>query len=58
MSRLITVIFSVVATSLMGAGVIAVLTLGWVSLNAILGAAVVGFILALPVTYFVARAIP
>lgn len=58
MTRLMMMIFTVVATTLAGSGVILVLTLGWVSLNAILAAALAGLILALPVSYFVARAIP
>ena len=57
MSRLMMMLYSVAATSLMGAGVILVLTLGWVSLKAILAAALIGAVLAVPVSWWVARAI-
>ena len=57
MFRLASVLYSVIGTSLAGIGVIAVLSAGYVSVNAILGAAAVGAILALPVSYIVARKI-
>lgn len=57
MSRVALAIFSVVATTLMGIGVVAVLTMGYVTAKAIIAAAVAGFVLALPVTWMVARSI-
>lgn len=57
MSRLMMMLYSVAATALAGTGVILVLTLGWVSLKAILIAALIGAILAVPVSWWVARAI-
>lgn len=57
MTRVALMIFSVIATTLMGMGVVAVLTMGYVTAKAIIAAAVVGFVLALPVTWMVARSI-
>lgn len=57
MFRLMSIIFSMAATALMGAAVIVVLTLGHVTLPAILIAAVVGLLAAVPVSWFVARQI-
>ena len=57
MFRLASMLYSIIATALAGSGVIAVLSAGYVSLNAILGAAAVGAVLAIPVSYFVARKI-
>lgn len=55
--RLTMILFSMIGTALAGAGVIAVLTLGYVSLWPIVGAAVAGAVLALPVSWLVAREI-
>lgn len=57
MTRVALAIFSVIATTLMGIGIVAVLTMGYVTAQAIIAAAVVGFVLALPVTWMVARSI-
>ncbi|MDR0809861.1 MAG: hypothetical protein LBE86_12175 [Gemmobacter sp.] len=57
MFRLILLVFSMAATTLAGAAVVAVLTLGHVTLSAIVTAAVVGFVAAVPVSWFVARQI-
>lgn len=57
MTRLAMILFSMIGTALAGAGVIAVLTMGYVTLPAILGAAAVGAVLALPVSWMVARQI-
>lgn len=57
MYRLASILFSIVATTLAGTGVIAALVSGYVTLIPILVAAAIGFVLALPVTYYVARAI-
>jgi preprotein translocase subunit SecF len=58
MTRLMMVIFSVAATTLMGSGIVLVLVLGMVSVKAIVAAAVIGFLLALPASWLLARAIP
>ena len=55
--RLMMVLYSMIATVMAGSGVIAVLTMGYVTLWPILGAAVVGAVLALPVSWAVARKI-
>jgi hypothetical protein len=57
MLRLASVLYSVIATSMAGIGVIAVLTAGYVSTTPILVAAAAGAILALPVSYVIARKI-
>lgn len=55
MLRLASILFSLIATTLAGTGVIAVLTAGYDTLIPILVAAAVGAILALPVSWYVAR---
>lgn len=57
MFRLASILFSMIATTCAGVGVIAALTMGYDTLNPILVAAAAGFILALPVTWIVARKI-
>ena len=56
MVRLALVLYSLIATSLAGAGVIAVLASGHGTLWPIVGAAAVGAALAVPVALLVARA--
>ncbi|MCE8545435.1 hypothetical protein KBY25_06320 [Ruegeria pomeroyi] len=55
MMRLASILYSLISTALAGTAVIAVLTAGLVSLKAILAAAVTGFIVAAPVSWFLAR---
>lgn len=55
--RLMMVLYSMIATAMAGTGVIVVLTMGQVTLYPIIGAAAVGAVLALPVSWFVARQI-
>ncbi len=57
MLRLAGILYSLIATTLAGSAVIAVLTAGYDTLLPILIAAVVGAVVALPVSYFVAREI-
>jgi hypothetical protein len=57
MLRLALVLFAVIATSLMGAGVIAVLSMGMDTGRPIVLAALAGFLVAIPVSWLVARAI-
>lgn len=57
MARLTMILFSMISTALMGSFIVAALTMGYVTLNPILLAAAVGFVLALPVSWFVARQI-
>ena len=55
--RLMLVLYSMIATAMAGSGVIAVLTMGYATLWPILAAAAAGAVLALPVSWAVAREI-
>mgnify|MGYP001244164789 CR=1 FL=1 len=55
MSRLMMTLFSMIATTLMGVGVVIALTTGYDTLQPIVIAAVVGFVLAIPVSWIIAR---
>lgn len=55
MSRLMMTLFSMIATTLMGVGIVIALTTGYDTLQPIVIAAVVGFVLAIPVSWFVAK---
>lgn len=55
MTRLMMILFSMISTTLMGVMIIAALTAGYDTLRPIVIAAVVGFVLAIPVSYLVAR---
>jgi hypothetical protein len=55
--RLTMILYSMIGTALAGSAIIAVLTLGYVALWPILGAAVVGAVVAVPVSWLVARQI-
>ncbi len=55
MLRLASILYSLIGSSLAGAGVIAVLVAGLVSVQAILTAAAIGAVLGAPVAWLVAR---
>ncbi len=55
--RLMMILYSMIATAMAGSAVIAVLTMGYGTLWPIVGAAASGAVLALPVSWFVAREI-
>lgn len=55
MTRLMMTLFSMIATTLMGVGVVIALTTGHGTLQPILMAAAIGFVLAVPVSWLVAR---
>lgn len=55
MTRLMMTLFSMIATTLMGVGVVIALTTGHGTLQPILLAAAIGFVLAVPVSWLVAR---
>lgn len=57
MLRLASILYSLIATTLAGTGVVAVLTMGYTTLTPILAAAGIGAVLALPVSYVVAARI-
>ncbi len=57
MLRLTLLMFSIISTALMGSAVIIALTIGQDTLIPILVAAAAGFVLAIPVSWLVARQI-
>jgi hypothetical protein len=57
MLRLASILYSLIATTLAGSFIIAVLTMGYGTLQPILLAAAVGAVAALPVSYLVAKKI-
>jgi predicted PurR-regulated permease PerM len=57
MTRLTLILFSMISTSLMGTALVVALTMGMDTLTPILIAAALGFVLAIPVSWLVARQI-
>jgi predicted PurR-regulated permease PerM len=57
MSRLMMILFSMISTTLMGIGIVVALVTRHDTLQPILIAAALGFVLAVPVSWFVARQI-
>jgi len=57
MTRLMMILFSVISTTLMGVGMIVALTLGYDTLNPLLVAIAIGFVAAIPASWFVANQI-
>lgn len=57
MFRLASLLYSIIGTSLAGAGVIAVLSAGYVAPAPIIAAAAAGAVIALPLAYLIARKI-
>jgi len=55
MTRLMLTLFSMISTTLMGVGVVIALTTGNDTLNPILISAAIGFVLAVPVSWWVAK---
>jgi predicted PurR-regulated permease PerM len=55
MTRLTLILFSMISTSLMGTALVVALTMGMDTLTPILIAAALGFLLAIPVSWLVAR---
>lgn len=55
MNRLMMIIFSMASTALMGAFIVAALTMGKDTLQPILIAAALGFVVAIPVSYLVTK---
>jgi len=56
-TRLTLILFSMISTSLMGTALVVALTMGMDTLTPILIAAALGFVLAIPVSWLVARQI-
>ncbi len=57
MTRLTLILFSMISTSLIGTALVVALTMGMDTLTPILIAAALGFLLAIPVSWLVARQI-
>lgn len=57
MFRLASILYSLISTTLAGSAIIAVLVAGYATLTPILIAAAAGFVAALPVAWYVTRAL-
>lgn len=57
MSRLMMMLFSMISTTLMGIGIVVALVTGYDTLQPILIAAALGFVLAPPATWIIGRQI-
>lgn len=57
MTRLMLIVFSMASTTLMGVLIVAALVAGYDTLRPILYAALIGFVVAIPVSWQVAKAI-
>lgn len=57
MTRLMLILFSMIATTLMGVGMVVALVLGFDTLNPLLVAIAIGFVAAFPASWFVAEQI-
>lgn len=57
MNRLAGILFSLISTTLMGVAVVVALTIGQDTLKPILIAAAIGFVVSIPVTWFIAKKI-
>ncbi|MGB8815162.1 MAG: CTP synthetase [Paracoccaceae bacterium] len=55
MTRLMMTLFSMISTTMMGIGIVVALTMGKDTLQPILIAAAIGFVLAIPVSWYVAK---
>ena len=55
MTRLMMILFAMISTTLMGVLIVVALTAGYDTLNPILIAAGAGFVLAIPVSWWIAR---
>lgn len=55
MTRLMMILFSMISTTLMGVGIVIALTIGKDTLQPILIAAAIGFVLAIPASWLVAK---
>ncbi|MDT8854270.1 CTP synthetase [Paracoccaceae bacterium Fryx2] len=57
MTRLMMLLFSIVSVTLMGSGIVIALVSGMTTLQPILIAAAIGFLLAFPASWYVAKQI-
>mgnify|MGYP001772865622 FL=1 len=57
MTRLAGILFSLISTTLMGVAIVVALTIGKDTLQPILIAAAIGFVIAIPVTWIISKKI-
>ena len=57
MTRLMMILFSMISTTLMGIGMVVALVSGYDTLNPLLVAIAIGFVLSIPASWFVAKQI-
>ncbi|MBU0642567.1 MAG: CTP synthetase [Alphaproteobacteria bacterium] len=57
MTRLAGILFSLISTTLMGVAIVVALTIGKDTLQPILIAAAIGFVVAIPVTWIISKKI-
>ncbi|WP_460274004.1 CTP synthetase [Celeribacter sp. ULVN23_4] len=57
MNRLAGILFSLISTTLMGSAVVVALTTGQDTLKPILISAAIGFVVAIPITWYIAKKI-
>lgn len=57
MLRLASILYSLIGTTVAGTLVVAALTMGYDTMKPVIAAAVIGFVLALPVTWLVTKGI-
>lgn len=57
MNRLAGILFSLISTTLMGTAVVVALTMGQDTLKPILVSAAIGFVAAIPITWYIAKKI-
>lgn len=57
MTRLMLILFSMISTTMMGVAMVTALTMGYDTLNPLLVAIGIGFVLSLPATWIIAKQI-
>jgi predicted PurR-regulated permease PerM len=57
MTRLMMILFSMISTTLMGVGMIVALTMGYDTLNPLLIAIAIGFVISIPASWIIAKQI-
>lgn len=57
MTRLMMILFSMIATTLMGVGMVVALVMGYDTLNPLLVAIAIGFVASFPASWFIAKQI-
>ena len=57
MNRLMLILFTVISTTLMGVGMIVALTMGYDTLNPLLIAIAIGFVVSIPASWIITKQI-